>query len=154
MQFSDKNENLPARRKLLGGLASVAGVSAAGLLGMNATKAAASAPAASNEAVPEEFFAQARLRSYKTRRSSSWDRTGANSDAVRVEPGSSATLLDVTGAGVITHIWFTISSADAHHLKNLVLRAWWDGEQAPSVEVPIGDFFGLGLGEYDTPRRS
>ena len=34
------------------------------------------------------------------------------------------------------------------HLKNLVLRAWWDGEAAPSVEVPIGDFFGLGLGEY------
>jgi hypothetical protein len=34
------------------------------------------------------------------------------------------------------------------HLKNLVLRAWWDGEDAPSVEAPIGDFFGLGLGEY------
>jgi hypothetical protein len=34
------------------------------------------------------------------------------------------------------------------HLKNLVLRAWWDGESTPSVEVPIGDFFGLGLGEY------
>jgi hypothetical protein len=36
------------------------------------------------------------------------------------------------------------------HLKNLVLRAWWDGESTPSVEVPIGDFFGLGLGEYFT----
>ena len=36
------------------------------------------------------------------------------------------------------------------HLKNLVLRAWWDGEATPSVEVPIGDFFGLGLGEYFT----
>ena len=34
------------------------------------------------------------------------------------------------------------------HLKNLVLRAWWDGESSPSIEVPIGDFFGLGLGEY------
>ena len=34
------------------------------------------------------------------------------------------------------------------HLKNLVLRAWWDGESSPSVEAPIGDFFGLGLGEY------
>jgi hypothetical protein len=36
------------------------------------------------------------------------------------------------------------------HLKNLVLRAWWDGESHPFVEVPIGDFFGLGLGEYFT----
>jgi hypothetical protein len=36
------------------------------------------------------------------------------------------------------------------HLKNLVLRAWWDGEKTPSVEVPIDDFFGLNLGEYFT----
>jgi hypothetical protein len=49
---------------------------------------------------------------------------------------------------VVTHIWFTINSPDPTHLKNLVLRAWWDGEPAPSIEVPVGDFFGLGLGEY------
>jgi hypothetical protein len=67
-----------------------------------------------------------------------------------VEAGAAATLLDITSAGVITHIWFTIASDDQHHLKNLVLRAWWDGEATPSVEVPIGDFFGLGLGEYFT----
>jgi hypothetical protein len=67
-----------------------------------------------------------------------------------VEPGQTATLLDVTGAGVITHLWFTINSRDQMHLKNLVLRAWWDGEATPSVEVPIGDFFGLGTGEYYT----
>ena len=63
-------------------------------------------------------------------------------------PAQSATLLDVSGAGVVTHLWFTINSPDPMHLKNLVLRAWWDGESTPSVEVPIGDFFGLGLGEY------
>jgi hypothetical protein len=56
----------------------------------------------------------------------------------------------VTGAGVITHIWFTINSEDPHHLKNLILRMWWDGESSPSVEVPIGDFYGLTLGEYFT----
>ncbi len=65
-----------------------------------------------------------------------------------VDPGKAATLLDVSGAGIVTHLWFTINSPDPMHLKNLVLRAWWDGEAAPSVEVPIGDFFGLGLGEY------
>ena len=47
-------------------------------------------------------------------------------------------------------MWFTIASDDQHHLKNLVLRAWWDGESSPSIEAPIGDFFGLGLGEYFT----
>jgi len=33
-------------------------------------------------------------------------------------------------------------------LKKLVLRMYWDGEATPSVEAPIGDFFGLNLGEY------
>ncbi|HZL51783.1 MAG TPA: glycoside hydrolase family 172 protein [Terracidiphilus sp.] len=148
MHSSDSNEGLPVRRKLLGGM-----VSAAALLGLNAAGAAASSPAAApaptgEPEIPDELFAQARLRNYKTRRSSSWDRTGGNRDATPVEPGQSTTLLDITGAGVVTHIWFTISSSDPMHLKNLVLRAWWDGESAPSVETPIGDFFGLGLGEY------
>jgi hypothetical protein len=148
MHSSDSNEGLPVRRKLLGGM-----VSAAALLGLNAAGAAASSPAAApaptaEPEIPDELFAQARLRNYKTRRSSSWDRTGGNRDATPVEPGQSTTLLDITGAGVVTHIWFTISSSDPMHLKNLVLRAWWDGESTPSVETPIGDFFGLGLGEY------
>jgi hypothetical protein len=145
MHSSDSNEGLPSRRKLLGGM-----VSAAALLGLNAAGAAASTPAATTRQpeILDELFAQARLRNYKTRRSSSWDRTGANGDATPVEPGQTVTLLDITGAGVVTHIWFTISSADPMHLKNLVLRAWWDGESTPSVETPIGDFFGLGLGEY------
>jgi len=152
MHSSDPNQSLPARRKVLSGM-----VSAAALLGLNAATAAASPSSSANpsaleapEAFPEELIAQARLRNYKSRRSSSWDRTGANADAVPVEPGATATLLDVSGAGVITHVWFTISSDDPHHLKNLVLRAWWDGESTPSVEVPIGDFYGMGLGEYFT----
>ncbi|HWE86298.1 MAG TPA: glycoside hydrolase family 172 protein [Terracidiphilus sp.] len=135
------------RRKLLGGM-----VSAGAVLGLNGA-AAASAQTASGppeSEVPANLLAMARLRNYKARRSSSWDRTGGNGDAVPVDPGKAATLLDVTGAGAITHIWFTIDSKDPHHLKNLVLRAWWDGESAPSIEVPIGDFYGLTLGEYFT----
>jgi hypothetical protein len=92
----------------------------------------------------------ARLRDYKCRRSSSWDTTGGNADFRPVDPGASLTLLDVKGPGVITHIWFTINSDDHMHLKNLVLRAWWDGESSPSIEAPIGDFYGLMLGEYFT----
>jgi D-arabinan exo alpha-(1,3)/(1,5)-arabinofuranosidase (non-reducing end) len=140
--------NLNSRRKLLGNMAAAAGVSAAALLGTNATQAAA---AESHEPeIPENLIALARLRDYKARRSSSWDRTGGNADAVPVEAGQTVTILDVSGAGVVTHIWFTISSRDPMHLKNLVLRAWWDGESTPSIETPIGDFFGLGLGVYFT----
>ena len=96
----------------------------------------------------EQLTRMAQLRSYQSRRSSSYDQTGGNNDSTSIEAGQSSTLLDVRGAGVITHMWFTINSRDPLHLKNLVLRAYWDGEQEPSVEVPIGDFFGLGLGEY------
>jgi hypothetical protein len=123
-------------------------VGAGALLGMNAAGAASQAGTGSGPGAAQELLGMARLRSYKARRSSSWDRTGANADAVPVAPGQAATLLDVQGAGVVTHIWFTIDSRDPHHLKNLVLRAWWDGESSPSIEAPIGDFYGLGLGEY------
>ena len=145
MQSSDPNQALPARRKVLGGI-----VTGAALLGLNAAAATPAASSAGHAEIPDELLAQARLRNYKTRRSSSWDRTGGNRDATPVDPGQTVTLLDVTGAGVVTHIWFTISSPDPMHLKNLVLRASWDGESTPSVETPIGDFFGLGLGEYYT----
>ena len=139
----DGKQSLRGRRRLLGALA--ASLPVAALLGADAPAPAQPEPDAS---LSGELFAQARLRNYKNLRSSSWDRTGGNADWVSVSPGASATLLDVTGAGVVTHIWFTINSPDAMHLKNLVLRAWWDREPSPSVEVPIGDFFGLGLGEY------
>jgi hypothetical protein len=137
---------LRARRKLLGSMAS-----GAALWGLGAASSAAAAPAPNlSDLGPEELFALARLRAYKSRRSSSWDRSGGNGDSIPVAAGQTATLLDLTGAGVVTHLWFTINSSDRMHLKNLVLRAWWDGESSPSVEVPIGDFFGLGLGEYYT----
>jgi hypothetical protein len=142
--------NTPTRRKLLGTMAAAGAV-----LGLNAAPGAASgiAQGPTGEAA-EEILSLSRLRSYKARRSSSWDRSGGNGDARPVGPGESLTLLDVTGAGIVTHVWFTIASSDPHHLKNLVLRAWWDGESAPSVEAPIGDFFGLGLGEYFTYRSA
>jgi hypothetical protein len=122
--------------------------SAGALLGLGAASAPGVQAATPSGDAPEELLAMARLRNYKTRRSSSWDRSGGNNDAVPVQPGQSATLLDIQSAGVVTHLWFTINSSDPHHLKNLVLRAWWDGESTPSIETPIGDFFGLGLGEY------
>jgi hypothetical protein len=145
MSSHDSLPSFPSRRKLLGGLASIAGAST-----LLAANAAAEPPVISDVSVPEDLFALARLRNYKARRSSSWDRTGGNGDAVSVEPGQAATILEVSGAGVITHLWFTINSRDPMHLKNLVVRAWWDAESSPSIEVPIGDFFGLGLGEYYT----
>jgi len=91
------------------------------------------------------------FKDYEAGRESSYDPTGGNADGRHdwpFQPGETRTLADLKGAGAITHIWMTIASRDERHLKNLVLRMYWDGEQNPSVESPIGDFFGLGHGRY------
>src|SRR5579862_3361349 len=87
-------------------------------------------------------------KDYVQHRSSSYDRSGGNADARSIAPGETLTLLDENGPGLVSHVWVTIASDDPHHLKALVLRMFWDGESTPSVEAPIGDFFGLGLGDY------
>jgi hypothetical protein len=87
-------------------------------------------------------------QTYKLHRASSADPTGGNADYRTVAPGATYTVLDTDGPGLISHIWFTISDGEPYHLKRIVLRIYWDGETTPSVEAPIGDFFGLGLGTY------
>jgi len=96
----------------------------------------------------ESLFSLTQPHDYVQKRVSSYDRSGANADARPIAPDATLDLLDVSGPGVITHIWITIASPEQFHLKKLVLRMYWDGEATPSVETPIGDFFGLGLGEY------
>ncbi len=90
----------------------------------------------------------AELRDATSKRASSWDRSGGNADAIPIQPGETATLAEVPGAGSIRHIWVTIASPSNYHLREIVLRMYWDGEAEPSVEAPIGDFFGTGFGAY------
>ncbi len=87
-------------------------------------------------------------KNYVQHQASSYDRSGGNGDARAIAPGETLTLMDEAGPGLVTHVWVTIASDDPNHLKALVLRMYWDGESTPSVEAPIGDFFGLGLGTY------
>jgi hypothetical protein len=87
-------------------------------------------------------------QTYTWHHASSAESTGGNADYRAVTPGETVTILDTDGPGEISHVWFTISSGEPYHLKRLVLRMYWDDEKDPSVETPIGDFFGLGVGEY------
>lgn len=81
-------------------------------------------------------------------RISSWDRTGGNEDYIVIAPGQMQDIAHYSGSGCIRHIWMTMSSPSAHFAREVVLRMFWDGEEdaSPSVEVPIGDFFGIGHG--------
>ncbi|MCA1736174.1 MAG: DUF2961 domain-containing protein [Actinobacteria bacterium] len=93
-----------------------------------------------------------RLRPTRRRRVSSWDRSGGNDDRLTVRPGETVTLAEIEGAGSINHIWITVAplgasgpeAKDTDFLRRLVLRTFWDDARAPSILVPLGDFFGVG----------
>ncbi len=134
-----KTEQASGRRGFFKSAVALAGVSAAAPAAAQAQRAPARF----------EFLPRyARALSYKSLKQSSHDRTGGNADRWQVKPGATQELFNAAGPGVITHIWFTIAAPSRMHLKELVLRAYWDGNAKPSVEAPIGDFFGLNLGEY------
>jgi len=82
----------------------------------------------------------------RPRRFSSRDLAGGNRDFWAIEPGEEKPLAEFGGAGVIRHLWMTIGHEDRLYLRKMVLRAWWDDEETPSIEVPVGDFFCLGHG--------
>ena len=83
----------------------------------------------------------------KRRRISSYDKSGANLDFVVIKGNAKAELCDINSAGIIKHIWMTLASSDPHYLRKILIRMWWDDEKNPSVECPIGDFFGIGHGK-------
>lgn len=78
-------------------------------------------------------------------RASSYDRTGHNKDSIEILPDQTVTLADIKGPGIIRHIW-TTTNASGPIGRTLVIRFYWDGSEKPSVEVPFGDFFGIGHG--------
>jgi hypothetical protein len=78
---------------------------------------------------------------------SSFDPQQKNDDFRRIAPGETLTLLDHRGAGTVRRWWVTIAPRNSVALqRGLVVRAYWDDETEPSVEVPISDFFGVGFG--------
>lgn len=83
------------------------------------------------------------LTGARSRRASSWDRSGGNRDYVVVGPGETATLLEHDGPGCITHVYCALAFPELTDYRNAILRCYWDGEPTPSVETPLGDFFAL-----------
>src|SRR2546423_5669678 len=67
------------------------------------------------------------------------------SPSVEIAAGETFQLAAIDGPAVITHIWLT---THRDNWRSLVLRAYWDGAERPAIEVPLGDFFGQGWGEF------
>ncbi len=67
---------------------------------------------------------------------------------IHIQPGSTVTLAQIDGSGVINHIWMT----PVGDYRLMILRFYWDGETEPSVQAPVGDFFAAGWGMGKEPR--
>jgi hypothetical protein len=63
---------------------------------------------------------------------------------VRIDAGTTFTLAEIQGPGAIQHIWMTPTGT----WRFAILRIYWDDETEPSVECPVGDFFGMGWNQY------
>lgn len=71
------------------------------------------------------------------------------SPCVVIKAKTTFTVAEIEGPGSIQHIWMTPTGV----WRNSILRFYWDDEASPSVEVPVGDFFGMGWGQY-SPLQS
>ncbi len=68
------------------------------------------------------------------------------SPSVEVLPHDTFTLAEIDGSGAVQQIWITCHGGASE--RNLILRMYWDDQEVPSVEVPLGDFFANGWGEF------
>jgi hypothetical protein len=84
------------------------------------------------KAIPDEHSAASMLgKGWKVR------------PCITLPPKSTTILAEIEGPGIIQHIWITV---DPKAYRDTLLRFYWDGEETPSVEVPLGDFFCNGHG--------
>ncbi len=87
---------------------------------------------------------------FTAHREASWSRDGYNRDWRILQPGETLILAELEGPGAVTHLWFAIDNdhgvTDSLFPRKAVLRMYWDDHAEPSVNVPVGDFFGIGHG--------
>lgn len=66
------------------------------------------------------------------------------SPSVAIQPGETFTLADIEGQGAIQQIWMTPTG----NWRYSILRIYWDDQEQPAVECPVGDFFCMGWGKF------
>jgi len=89
----------------------------------------------------------ARLKNYSSARVSSGNSyVLSNDDSKRIMPGETLVLADLSGPGLVTHIWLTVAQNEFGWSRLVRFRVYYDGHKTPSVDAPLGDFFAVGHG--------
>jgi hypothetical protein len=100
-------------------------------------------PPAGSMSADNPMMQLARPKNFSSARVSSFARNGLNLDTVPIPlGGEEVTIADIKGPGAITHIWTTYKGGG----RDLIIRFYWEGSEHPSIEAPIGDFFGVAMG--------
>jgi hypothetical protein len=66
------------------------------------------------------------------------------SPSIVIEPNECRLLADIDGPGAIQHIWMTPTG----NWRHCILRVYWDDQDQPSIECPVGDFFACGWNQF------
>ena len=82
----------------------------------------------------------AKLRDVRSRRFSSFDRTGGNDDRFHIPPGETVSIAETSGAGIVTHIWCTVACDSEHALARLYCEHSGMGNKIPAWNVRWGTF--------------
>ncbi|MEW6742244.1 MAG: glycoside hydrolase family 172 protein [Planctomycetota bacterium] len=111
-------------------------------------------------AKPQEGRSMRATSSHRIGKDGKYDPQGeldpsSNWDNKNVPPGETKVLMDVAGPGVITHIWLTFLGPEPHPWakqgsadhQEMLLRIFYDGDERPGVEAPVGDFFANSFGK-------
>lgn len=70
----------------------------------------------------------------------------SNDDSRKIMPGETLVMADLTGPGMVTHIWVTVADNEFAWSRLVRVRVYYDGLKTPAVDTPLGDFFGVGHG--------
>ena len=118
-------------------------------LGMNMGNLSLLSNAETRSISPENFTGE------KGKAGMATEGTGANcardlgqgwkvSPSVGIEPGQTFEMADIQGSGAVQQIWMTPTG----HWRFSILRIYWDDQEQPAVECPVGDFFACGWNRF------
>ena len=92
-------------------------------------------------------FGLAHLKNYASERVATGNRfVYSNDDSRRIMPGQTMEVANLTGPGLVTHIWVTVAQNEFAWPRLLRFRVYYDGHKTPSIDAPLGDFFAVGHG--------
>lgn len=160
----DADKNKTTRRKALATMGALTGATAMGAFGrnLNTNQIPTNQTPADQSSNPssEDDFSLSTIKNQTSGQFTTFNNT-TKQKAFPIQPGEKMDLVNYDKPGVITRLWITFSGwfwenwdvreekwPDATILKKLIIRIYYDGNSFPSVEAPMGDFFGVGHCEY------